>query len=244
MRKSAVKKILMVVVLLSFSVLFGCAGSGEYLIKGGFPDELLEADRAVEEARQAGKDTKCPDEFNSAKGMAEKAYVVYWQCRTSDAIDMARVATDKAKALCPVKAEPPPPPKPQPPRTKKMPPPPKPAPKVIDRMTLLVNFDFDKALIRGYDRAKLVQAIEFINKYPNSNIVLEGHTDSIGPKRYNQGLSERRAEAVKRFLVNRGGISESRIRTFGHGELRPVASNKTREGRAENRRVEVLILTN
>jgi outer membrane protein OmpA-like peptidoglycan-associated protein len=71
--------------------------------------------------------------------------------------------------------------------------------------------------------------------------VAEGHTDAIGSDAYNQSLSERRAEAVRRYLIN-GGITPERIRTEGFGESRPVASNETDEGRAQNRRVELRVL--
>jgi outer membrane protein OmpA-like peptidoglycan-associated protein len=71
---------------------------------------------------------------------------------------------------------------------------------------------------------------------------IEGHTDSIGTEAYNQGLSERRAAAVKNYLVKQGVPDGSRMTTVGYGESRPIADNKTPEGRFQNRRVEILIL--
>jgi len=114
--------------------------------------------------------------------------------------------------------------------------------KLIDKLALHVNFDFDKATIRSQNDPDLQKAVEFIRRYPNSKISLVGFTDSIGTPEYNQGLSERRAAAVKEFLV-RHGVDASRIEASGRGENDPVADNKTREGRFLNRRVEVNILS-
>jgi outer membrane protein OmpA-like peptidoglycan-associated protein len=207
---------IMVIVLLSLNILIGCAGM-EFAPKDGiwyYPKELPAADRAVEDARKAGKDKKCPEEFNDVKNMKDTAYKIYTSCRTKEGIDLAKDATKNAKALC----------------------------KVIDRMTLMVNFDFDKSVIREGDKAKLKKAIDFIKKYPGFKIKIEGHTDYIGTEKYNQGLSERRAGAVMKYLVKGGGIDGKRLTAVGYGESKPVASNKTNEGRAKNRRVEILIL--
>jgi outer membrane protein OmpA-like peptidoglycan-associated protein len=114
---------------------------------------------------------------------------------------------------------------------------------VIDRMTIHVNFDFDKSEIKKFDAEELQRAISFIKKYPHTLIKIEGHTDSIGTEKYNQGLSERRAEAVKNYLVKVGGIDPATISTVGYGETKPIASNTTKEGRAQNRRAEILILS-
>lgn len=80
-----------------------------------------------------------------------------------------------------------------------------------------------------------------LQSYPNSTIQIVGHTDSDGDAGYNQGLSERRASSVANVLVN-AGVPGSRIQTFGRGEAQPVASNLTPQGKAQNRRVEIVIL--
>jgi outer membrane protein OmpA-like peptidoglycan-associated protein len=225
---TAKRVFIVVIAVLSLSVMFGCAGR-EFAPKDPYmywyyPKELPEADRAVEAARQAGKDRQCPDEFNAAWDLKEKAYATYAACRTEEAIAMAKEATKKANALCPgkpvVKIE-----------------------KVIDRMTLRVNFDFNKSDIRESEVAELQKAVRFIRKYPGAKVRLEGHTDSIDSEEYNQALSERRAEAVKNYLVKEEAAEKSKISTVGYGESRPVAPNDTEEGRAQNRRVEVLILS-
>jgi outer membrane protein OmpA-like peptidoglycan-associated protein len=82
---------------------------------------------------------------------------------------------------------------------------------------------------------------EFLEKYSDRNVLIEGHTDSVGSEEYNLGLSERRADAVREELVKQG-ISSERIFTRGYGKKYPEASNDTAAGRQQNRRVEVVIL--
>jgi OOP family OmpA-OmpF porin len=115
--------------------------------------------------------------------------------------------------------------------------------KVLDRLTVHVNFDFNKSDIRKSDLDDLQKAVDFVKKYPEYKISIEGHTDSIGTPKYNQGLSERRAAAVKAYLLSHGVTDGARIRTAGFGETKPIADNKTKEGRFQNRRVEILILS-
>ncbi len=115
--------------------------------------------------------------------------------------------------------------------------------KVIDKITLMIHFDTDKSDIRKSDEAELKMGIDFVKKYPGSEVRVEGHTDSVGTDKYNQKLSERRAEAVKNYFVRKGAVDASKITSAGYGETRPVASNETEQGRAQNRRVEILILS-
>jgi OOP family OmpA-OmpF porin len=314
---TAKRVFIVVIAVLSLSVMFGCAGK-EFAPKDPYmywyyPKEMPEADRAVEAARQAGKDRECPAEFKDAEDLKNRAYEVYAACHTDEAIAMAKEATAKANALCPIPPTceltaapeeieqgesvnlrlttsgkvksavldgtevaatggtktvsptsttsytakvvgpagsttcsvtvtvtlPPPPP----------PPPPAPKARVIDRLTIHVNFDFDKSNIRKADEAELKKAIDFVRKYPDSKVELEGYTDSKGTEQYNQKLSERRAEAVKQYLIKEGAVDKAMISATGYGESRPIAPNKTQdgkdnpEGRAENRRVEILIIS-
>jgi outer membrane protein OmpA-like peptidoglycan-associated protein len=136
--------------------------------------------------------------------------------------------------------EPPPPPPPAPVQRAEAPPPP--PPPTQKRIVLRgVHFDFDKATIRTDARPVLDEAIRILREQSTVVVIAEGHTDSTGSDAYNQRLSERRADAVRRYLVN-GGIGAERIRTEGFGESRPVASNETVDGRAQNRRVELRVL--
>jgi outer membrane protein OmpA-like peptidoglycan-associated protein len=119
--------------------------------------------------------------------------------------------------------------------------PPPPPPAVKKKIVLRgVNFDFNKANIRADARPILDEAIATLRKEGNVSIVAEGHTDSVGSDAYNQTLSERRAHAVKDYLV-KGGIAFSRIEIVGKGESSPVATNDTDDGRAQNRRVELRV---
>lgn len=119
-------------------------------------------------------------------------------------------------------------------------PPPPPAPK--RRIVLRgVNFDYDKSNIRPDAQPILDEAVATLKAEPDIRVSVDGHTDSIGTGEYNMTLSERRSAAVADYLV-RGGISRGRLTTEGFGESKPVASNMTEDGRAQNRRVELRIL--
>ncbi|MFC4622877.1 outer membrane protein OmpA [Comamonas nitrativorans] len=102
-------------------------------------------------------------------------------------------------------------------------------------------FDFDKAVLKPEGKAKLDDVASKVGGINLEVIIAVGHTDSIGSDAYNQKLSVRRAEAVKAYLVNKG-IDKSRVYTEGKGEAQPVADNKTKEGRAKNRRVEIEVV--
>lgn len=233
MNAIALKRLSLFIILSSLTFLIGCAGL-EFAPKNVknaccwyFPPELVQADRAVADAQKSGKDKVCPVEFAEAKLLKDKAYDTYVSCRTEEAKKMAKEATKMAKALCPAKPKP----------ISMMP-----SDKVIDKFTLIINFDFDKSNIRDKDKKQLKQAIDFVNKYKSQKIKLEGHTDSIGTDQYNQALSERRAEATSKYLIKKGSVAAQRISSVGYGESKPAASNKTSNGRAKNRRVEILIL--
>jgi OOP family OmpA-OmpF porin len=110
-------------------------------------------------------------------------------------------------------------------------------------MTIQVLFDFDKDTLTEADLKELQKTFAFVNKYPGAKIRLDGCTDSIGTVEYNIKHSERRATAVMKYLIKEAGVSSSKITAVGHGRADPVADNKTAEGRAKNRRVEISILS-
>lgn len=103
-----------------------------------------------------------------------------------------------------------------------------------------VSFDFDRADLKPEFFDPLAEVATTLNKYPSFLIDVIGHTDSIGSDAYNQSLSERRASSVDNFLTGRG-VLRDRIVSYGRGETAPIASNGTNFGRAENRRVELII---
>jgi OOP family OmpA-OmpF porin len=134
----------------------------------------------------------------------------------------------------PVVPAPPPPPPPPPPA------PPKPT---SEKVTYAADtfFDFDKYVLKPEGKAKLDDLAGKIKGITLEVIIAVGHTDSIGTVEYNQKLSLRRAEAVKAYMVSKG-IEANRIYTEGKGKKQPIADNRTAEGRAKNRRVEIEVV--
>lgn len=106
------------------------------------------------------------------------------------------------------------------------------------RVELDVKFDFDKDVVREDSYDDIRNLAEFMQQFPQTTTVVEGHTDSVGTEAYNQDLSNRRARSVRNVLVDQYGISGNRVDSVGYGETRPVADNATEAGRAINRRVE------
>jgi OmpA-OmpF porin, OOP family len=120
---------------------------------------------------------------------------------------------------------------------------PAPAPAPMISMTLQAEtlFDFDKSVIKPAGKASLDALVAKLSKVNLETVIAVGHTDSIGSDGYNQALAIRRVESVKAYLVSKG-VPADQIKTEGRGETQPVASNKTREGRAQNRRVEIEVV--
>ena len=119
---------------------------------------------------------------------------------------------------------------------------PKPKP-VAEKVTFAsdVLFDFDKSILKNEGKNKLDDLASKVKAINLEVVIAIGHTDSIGSDAYNQKLSVRRAESVKAYLVSKG-IEPNRIYTEGKGEKQPVASNKTKDGRQKNRRVEIEVI--
>ena len=118
----------------------------------------------------------------------------------------------------------------------------------VERVGEGINVTFDSGLLYDYDsdrvRADAASNLRTLSssleQYPNTELVIVGHTDERGSDSYNQGLSERRAAMAADYLVSQG-VARARIRTYGRGESEPVASNSEESGRQQNRRVEVAI---
>ena len=104
-----------------------------------------------------------------------------------------------------------------------------------------VNFDFDKSIVRQADFSNLDQDAATLKEWGDTKVEVAGHTDSIGSDSYNIKLSQRRAEAVRTYLVGKG-IAADRLSAKGYGESQPIADNATDEGRFKNRRVELVPL--
>ncbi|XCF06392.1 OmpA family protein [Tamlana crocina] len=110
--------------------------------------------------------------------------------------------------------------------------------KQLNEYAKTILFDTGKSTIKSQSAEVLADIIKILNEYPNSKFTVEGHTDSVGSETLNQRLSDSRANAVKEYLVE-NGIDAFRLSALGYGESKPIDSNKTRAGRANNRRVEI-----
>jgi outer membrane protein OmpA-like peptidoglycan-associated protein len=106
-----------------------------------------------------------------------------------------------------------------------------------------ILFDFDKFALKDVAKQNIQSLASSLNQYPGTDIKVIGHTDSRGTEEYNMGLSERRAAAVKAYAVSQG-VPSSRLITMGKGFSEPIGDNATDAGRAENRRVEIVIVAN
>ncbi|MGK7393422.1 MAG: OmpA family protein [Candidatus Cyclobacteriaceae bacterium M3_2C_046] len=121
----------------------------------------------------------------------------------------------------------------------------------VERIGEGIKITFDSGILFGFDKSDLTAAsreniqelAQILKKYDDTNVLIEGHTDSKGSEEYNQNLSERRAESVADYVTNLG-VDASRLITVGYGEAQPVAANDSEAGRAENRRVELAIYAN
>ncbi len=121
----------------------------------------------------------------------------------------------------------------------------------VERIGEGIQITFDSGILFGFDsydltpqsQENVMKLAKILNDYPDTNIMIYGHTDSKGSEEYNQNLSEKRAGAVSNYLKMQG-IERMRLSTIGHGETLPVAPNDTDAGRAKNRRVEVAITAN
>ncbi|HEX2567761.1 MAG TPA: OmpA family protein [Burkholderiales bacterium] len=158
----------------------------------------------------------------------------YWTPAMANSECDPDLAPKPAAAPAPSRAAPPPPP-PVAPAAK-----PKP---VAEKITFAADvlFDFDKATLKPEGKSKLDELAGKVKGINLEVVIAIGHTDSIGSDAYNQKLSVRRAESVKSYLVSKG-IEPNRVYTEGKGEKQPVASNKTKEGRQKNRRVEIEVI--
>ncbi len=113
---------------------------------------------------------------------------------------------------------------------------------------IMVTFDSDvlfplnSSYLTDQAKREIDKLVSLLDDYPGASLIVDGHTDATGTETYNQWLSEKRAESVKKYAVD-NGLPESRVTTNGYGQTKPIAPNNTTEGRQQNRRVEVTIVT-
>jgi OmpA-OmpF porin, OOP family len=108
-------------------------------------------------------------------------------------------------------------------------------------ITLNVEFDTNKAVVKDKYRNEIKKVADFMKMYPATVTVIEGHTDNVGTAEYNQKLSDARAKSVRQYLISNFGIKASRLAAIGYGLTRPIDSNNTEEGRQKNRRVQAVV---
>ena len=241
MQAVTAKRVLIVVIaIFSISLMVGCSGMEKRpAYRSGYlyyPTALVNADRALDEARMAGKDKECPAEFNAAKDMVDKAYEVYMACRTQEAIAMAQEAIGKIKALCPARprAEAKPEPKAEEPVVILVSEPKAEEkvivlasePKIEEKVIVLaledIHFDFDKSTLTKEAQVILKRNIQILKENPKAKVRIAGYTSASGTEDYNQQLSERRAKAVKDYLVEEGIVTPDRLSEIGYGETNPA----------------------
>jgi OOP family OmpA-OmpF porin len=191
--------------------------------------------------------------FSALAGMASAQAIDNWRNANGDVWKNASGDCWRNASWTPATAAPgcgpAPAPAPVAPKAVEAPPAPKPAPApapqtpAASKVTYAADafFDFDKATLKPAGKAKLDDLVGKVKGINLEVIIAVGHTDSVGSDAYNQKLSVKRAESVKAYLVSKG-IEKNRIYTEGKGEKQPVADNKTNEGRAKNRRVEIEVV--
>ncbi|NVJ59831.1 MAG: OmpA family protein [Gammaproteobacteria bacterium] len=109
------------------------------------------------------------------------------------------------------------------------------------RMTLDVKFELNSSKLQSTHKDDIKRLADFMTQYPDTNVVVEGHSDSVGKDSYNLWLSQKRAQSVADELINTYGVASDRVKAKGVGETQPIADNNTAAGRAKNRRVEAVI---
>ncbi len=180
-----------------------------------YPKEFDDTEAAIAKAEQSPGAKVCPEKIANAKALAKKGVQTYWACRTEEAMKMLADARKMAKEAesC--------------------------APKAVIILKG-VNFAFDSAELTAKSKDILDEWVGKLKAEPSNKVELAGHCDEKGSVAYNQSLSERRAQSVVDYFVSKG-IAANRLKAVGYGKSKPIASNATEEGRAQNRRVELQI---
>ncbi|MBW2020966.1 MAG: OmpA family protein [Deltaproteobacteria bacterium] len=227
----------MVMKLISGTMIFlflagGCSHQHSYFgVKNRaiiVPGEFGQTKSAIEKAEKSPGAKYCPEKIARAKKLARQGVEIYWNYLGRDQEAMATLAEARKLAheaeLC------------QPPSLIQ---------KTVSKIKVIilegVFFAFDSFKFTPEARAILDEQVAILKDHPKIKVEVAGYADSMGTISYNQALSERRARAVRMYLISKG-ISPDRLKVVGYGESRAIASNDTEEGRAKNRRVELKVI--
>lgn len=203
------------------------------------PDDFGQTEAAIAKAEQSPGAKYCPENIAKAKELAKQGAEVYWTCNNVESARLmaeARKLAQEAEACGPAPVAAPAPEVIAPPP----PPPPAPVPQKLC-ITLKMEFDYNSAVVKPQYHNVIEKVADFLKKHPDTNAVIEGHTDNRGTYDYNIKLSERRADAVRNYMIEKFGIAPERLSSKGYGYTKPIASNKTAAGRQKNRRIEAQI---
>lgn len=229
------KKKLMWIMCALLLVMAGCAQThfGVQDNALNVPADVALTEEAIAKAEKSAGAKICPEKITMAKSLGKQAMETYWACHTAKAMELLAKARDMAKeaeACKPASA-------PSPPSAVAPPAPPMRQPISFHS----VQFDFNKSDLKPAAKAELDRAVKVMMDNPDVVLELQGHTDNIGSDKYNAALGHRRANSVFNYL-NSKGVKANRLKELSFGEVKPVATNSTEEGRALNRRVDLVIL--
>ena len=238
------KWMILILLILGTMIVSGC-GKSEVMMSYNEAKELFQ------KATLAGAKKCAPVQYATAEAYLaladhEIGEADYWAEDTKLALKIAKEKSLEAMKLTPCeKPAPPPPPPPPPPKpAPPAPPPPAPAPAPAPKPAPVfdtIYFDPNKTNITPTAAKTLDRNGMVLKENPNIKVEIGGHTDSVGEKG-NQKLSEKRAFSAKKYLMDKFNISGDRLIAKGYGSTKPVADNKTQEGRSKNRRVEFKVI--
>ena len=239
----------------SFSLIVSCTTGSHFGVKDkaiGVPSQFDETEAAVMAAEKSPGAKYCPEKIAKAKELGKKGVETYWACMTDEALALlaeARKVAKEAEGCQPPPAAPPAPPPPAPPKpAPPAPPPPAPAPPAPPPKPAAppvfesIPFNENKTNISP-QAAKILDGVgKTLKENPGIRVEIGGHTDATGSDKADMAISLKRAESVKKYLMDKFNISGDRLVVKGYGKTKPIADNKTKEGRAKNRRVEFRII--
>jgi len=234
-------KLILIGLVLLF-IMVGCAPKTHFGVRDKalwVPAEFEQTEAAIASAERSEGAKYCPEKIARAKELGKQAAEIYWICRTAEAMSLlsqARGLAKEAESCRPAAMVTPPP---QPPQALA---PAAPAPAARQPISFhSVLFDFDKSNLKPEAMVELDRAVKIMRDNPDVMLELQGNTDNVGTEAYNQALGKRRADAVFNYMEAKG-IDPNRLKQVSFGEGKPVASNATDAGRAQNRRVELFIV--